>query len=96
MTKSQCPLWITLAFTCLVMASLAQNVAIEFTYSTDNTSTLILTAPNLTAADRDAVSYSYEMDAGGAISGASASLYSDGSTTGNSDDISGLFGVVGR
>lgn len=89
------PRWIILAFTCLVGASSAQDFSVELTYSTDNASTLILTSPNLTAQDSDAVRYSYDKTAGGSISGASALFYSEGSVTGNSDNISGLSRISG-
>ncbi len=77
------------------MVSSAQNTTIELTYSTSNNSTLILTSPNLTASRSEAVAYAYSKDGGGVISGAAASLYSDGSITGNNDSISGLSRIPG-
>lgn len=95
MKNKRHPQWIILAFSCLVDISSAQDFSVQLTYSTDNASTLILTSPNLTAQDSDAVQYSYDKTAGGSISGASALFYSESSVTGNSDNISGLSNISG-
>lgn len=95
MIKNTHPQWIALALACLVSVSSAQTVAFELTYSTSNSSTLILTSPNLTAADSEAVSYGYSIDSEGNISEATAFLFSDDSVTGNNDKISGLSRIPG-